>query len=248
MPLVFKNDWKIVWRSALILALMSESNAYAMPFGDISKNASSSDFFRETALDTSLESENVLTSVGESTLCQDCVPKPVPRKFAPENLKKKISPLPFDLIKFMRVCDPIIPRIKGVPQTTSICAPEFHPYVATVNDNNKIAKAVGHHYYIRGNPKYNQDYDDPVAHGLHPLYMVLPPLKDVFLVRVQDSEGNGEDRDVFSGAYLTIKNGIVIDQINEGCNMNLDYTCADSHGNVLFRVLDNGKFERLQEP
>jgi hypothetical protein len=30
--------------------------------------------------------------------------------------------------------------------------------------------------------------------------------------------------------------------------MNLDYACTDSQGNVLFRVLDNGKFERLQEP
>jgi hypothetical protein len=30
--------------------------------------------------------------------------------------------------------------------------------------------------------------------------------------------------------------------------MNSDYVCTDSQENVLFRVLENGKFERFQEP
>jgi hypothetical protein len=120
----------------------------------------------------------------------------------------------------------------------------FYPYVASKDDKDPIARLVGHHHYIKGNPKYHHDYNDPLSKGLHPLYIVLPPFKDVLLIRVQDGEGGAEERDVFTGAYLSIKNGVVVDQLNEGCHMTADYTCVDRDGKKLFRLLETGKFSQ----
>jgi hypothetical protein len=160
------------------------------------------------------------------------------------NGKQKISPLPFSIDKFTAQCDPLIPRPKGIPQTTGKCAPAFYPYVVEKGDQDQIANLVGHHRYVNGDPKYYQDYDDPVAHGLHPVYMVLPPLKNVTLVRVEDREGNADQRDMFSGAYLSIKDGKVVDQLNEGCTFLPDYSCVDDRGTKQYRLLESGKFAK----
>ena len=155
---------------------------------------------------------------------------------------QKISPLPFSPDKFEMRCAPVIPKIKGVPQMTGKCGPEFYPYVARKGDQDSIGMLVGHHRYRKGNPKYHNDYDDPVSNNFHPIYMVLPPMKDVALVRVEDQDGNAEDRDVFGGAYLSIKGGVVIDQLDDGCTFMPDYSCVDDRGAKVFVLAENGKF------
>jgi hypothetical protein len=114
--------------------------------------------------------------------------------------------------------------------------------VAGKDDQDVIAKLVGHHRYIKENTKYYHAFNDPVSNGLHPVYMVLPPLKDVTLVRVEDREGNAEDRDVFSGAYLSIKGGTVVDQLDDGCTFLPDYSCVNDRGTTMYRLADTGKF------
>jgi hypothetical protein len=155
---------------------------------------------------------------------------------------QKITPLPFDLNTFQMRCAPAINRIKGVPQTTDKCAPVFYPYVTSKNDKDIIGKLVGHHHYLKGDPKNYNGYDDPVSNNFHPVYMLLPPLKDITLVRVEDLEGGAEDRDIFSGAYLSIKNGAVVDQLDDGCRFLSDYSCVNDRGTKMYRLAESGKF------
>lgn len=158
------------------------------------------------------------------------------------DIKQKISALPFNLNKFQMQCAPLIPRVKGVPQTTDKCGPAFYPYVANKSNRDMIGKLVGHHRYLKGDPNYHNDYDDPVSNGLHPIYMVLPPMTDITLVRVEDDEGNAEDRDVFRGAYLSIKNGVVVDQLDDGCTFAPDHSCVNDRGIKVYRLTETGKF------
>jgi hypothetical protein len=158
------------------------------------------------------------------------------------DVRQNLSPLPFSPDKFQRLCAPLIPRVKDIPQTTDKCAPAFYPYVANKSDRNLIGKLVGHHRYLKGDPKYYNAYDDPVANNLHPIYMVLPAMKGITLVRVEDHEGKAEDRDIFSGSYLSIKDGMVVDQLDDGCTFMPDYSCVNDRGTKTYRLAETGKF------
>jgi hypothetical protein len=158
------------------------------------------------------------------------------------DVRQNPSPLPFSPEKFQMLCASLIPRIKGIPQTTDKCAPAFYPYVANKSDRNLIGKLVGHHRYLKGDPKYYNAYDDPVSNNLHPIYMVLPAMKGITLVRVEDHEGKAEDRDIFSGAYLSIKDGLVVDQLDDGCTFMPDYSCVNDRGTKAYRLTETGKF------
>jgi hypothetical protein len=161
--------------------------------------------------------------------------------------KERVSPLPFLLQNFSRSCEDLIPRRKGVPVPTAICGPLYFPYVAKKGDKSDLAALVGHHRYVSKELNTANDYDDPLSNGLHPVYMILPPLKDVQLVRVDDMDGNAEDRDIFSGAYISIKNGVIVDQLREGCEFDLDYVCSYADRKGAFRLLESGNFEKIRQ-
>jgi hypothetical protein len=162
------------------------------------------------------------------------------------SLRERVSSFPFSPGNFSALCEPYIRRIKGVPQATTACASLFFPYIAKNGDGNFLANLIGHYHYIKGNANYFNDYDDPFANGLHPVYMVLPPLNDVFLVRVEDLEGNADQRDMYSGAYLSIKKNAVVDQLQAGCIMTAGYICLDGNAKPIARMLPSGRFERFR--
>ncbi|WP_296943949.1 hypothetical protein [uncultured Massilia sp.] len=158
---------------------------------------------------------------------------------------RKLSQLPFSTATFSHLCAGIIPRAGGVPQATDKCAPVFYPYVANEKDADPLAQLIGRHDYNKGGGNHADDYAPPFASKLHPTFMLLPPLKDVLLVRVDDLEGGNDERDAMSGAYLAIRNGKVTDQLNEGCTIDDAYACVDRDGKKRYQLRDNGKFDKL---
>lgn len=162
------------------------------------------------------------------------------------NLTEKITPFPFSPNNFSILCDQFINKINGVPQATAKCAPLYFPYVAKKDGATFLEKIIGHHNYVGTSPNLFYDYNDPFSYNLHPLYVVLPPLGNVTLVRVDDRDGNADDRDMFGGAYLSIKNGNVIDQLNDGCDMIAGHICVDDNGKEVSRLFGSGTFDRIK--
>jgi hypothetical protein len=158
----------------------------------------------------------------------------------------KLTQLPFVISNFMSLCQASIPRVKGTPQTTDICAPVYYPYTATKKDGDALTQLIWTHNYLKGGARHAEDYESPLDNKLHPTFMVLPPLKDVLLVRVDDFEpGTGEKRDTMSGAYLAIKDGKVTDQLNEGCDIDTEHYCVGDDGKKQYQLLETGKFKKL---
>ena len=157
----------------------------------------------------------------------------------------KLSQLPFSTSNFMNLCQASIPSVKGVQQTTDKCAPVYYPYSATKNDTDALTQLIGTHNYKKGGARDADGYDNPLANNLHPTFMILPPLKDVLLVRVEDFESGDEQRDTMPGVYLAIKNGKVTDQLNLGCTIDTDYFCVADDGAKQYQLLDTGKFKKL---
>lgn len=158
----------------------------------------------------------------------------------------KLSQLPFSTSNFMTLCESFIPRVKGVKQTTDKCAPLYYPYSAMKTDTDALTQLIGSHNYQKGGARNSDDYDNPLANNLHPTFMILPPLNDILLVRVDDFEpGPNEQRDTMSGAYLAIKDGKVTDQLNFGCTIDIDYFCIAEDGTKQYQLLSTGKFKKL---
>jgi hypothetical protein len=158
----------------------------------------------------------------------------------------KPSQLPFSVSEYIARCGASLPTVKGVPQATARCAPTYFPYVASRRSRGTISKLVGAHAYQKGGARNDsEDYNNPVANNLHPVFLVFPPLGDVVLVRVDDVE-RAEDRDVIKGAYLSIKDGKVVDQLNSNCNFDAEYVCATADKQRKVRLTQTGKFVRLE--
>lgn len=154
----------------------------------------------------------------------------------------KTSVLPFKVSDYMAKCAGNLPTVKGVPQATTKCAPTYQPYVASRKSRDAISQLVGSHAYQKGGARNeSEDYDDPVAHDLHPVFLVFPPLKDVVLIRVDDLE-MAEERDPIKGAYLAIKGGQVTDQLNVSCSFDAHFVCSDENGKPRYRLTETGKF------
>lgn len=154
----------------------------------------------------------------------------------------KVSLLPFKVSDYMAKCAGNLFTVKGVPQATTKCAPTYQPYVASRKSRDKLSQLVGSHAYQKGGARNeSEDYDDPVAHDLHPVFLVFPPLKDVVLVRVDDLE-KAEERDPIKGAYLAIKGGQVTDQLNLSCSFDARYVCSDEDGRPRYQLVESGKF------
>lgn len=157
------------------------------------------------------------------------------------------TPLPFTVSSYLNLCAPRIPNPKGEVQTTNKCAPLYYPYIVSKKDSDSLAKLIGSHNYQREMiGKTDADYNNPVGNGYHPTFVVLPPFEGVMVVRVDDFEqGEKYDRDGIPGAYLTIKDGKVVDQLDQGCDIDEQYYCTDSDGKRLYKILKTGKFKAL---
>jgi hypothetical protein len=161
---------------------------------------------------------------------------------------RKLSQLPYQPVVFRNICKGLFPSAgKGMPPKPSEqCSPVYYPYVASKKDADPLARLIGSHTYTKNGAAGDKDYDNPVARNLHPIYMLLPPLKDVLVVAVEDVEqGEAVGRGGIHGVYLDIKNGKVADQINKSCVLNEQYTCTDESGKTLYQLLDTGKFRKL---
>jgi hypothetical protein len=157
------------------------------------------------------------------------------------------SHLPFNTEAFENFCGIHLSiksdNLRGVDK----CSPVFRPYLASKDSSNKIAQLVGNHDYQKGGASFAFEYSPPFANNLHPIFNVLPPLRDVLIVRVNDFEsGPNENRDVMSPVYLSIKNGLVVDQLNDGCSFNEKYVCMDEDNKPIYQILDTGKFKKIR--
>ena len=154
--------------------------------------------------------------------------------------------LPFNVEQSLQHCAP--PLKHGVPVPTNACAPREHVYVASKGDKDALRKLVGEHNYLVGRPDQGGgDYDNPWRHDLHPVFVVLPPLGDVALVRVDDVEHENENRTPFAGAYLAILNGKVVDRLDDSCNFDANYVCSSGPGYPSYRLTSSGKFQPLSK-
>jgi hypothetical protein len=156
------------------------------------------------------------------------------------------SQLPFNLGAYISACLGHWPKQNGVPQSSIKCAPVYSVYVATAKATDPISLLVASHAYAKNGARYaDDDYDNPVAHGLHPVFTVLPPMNGVVVVRVDDLEGRNEERDVMSGVYLAIKDGKVTDQLNDGCDFDTQYVCSVAGEKTKYKLLGTGKFAKM---
>lgn len=159
---------------------------------------------------------------------------------------RKLSQLPFVTANYANLCtSTLIAKVKGVPQASEKCAPVYYPYVADAKNADPLAKLIGSHDYKKGGAQTADVYAPPFASKLHPVFVALPPLKDVLLVRVDDLEGGDETHDTMPGAFLAIKDGKVTDQLNEGCTIDEAYACVDEAGKKLYQLQETGKFKKL---
>lgn len=158
----------------------------------------------------------------------------------------KISRLPFDLDDYINTCLATMPKRKGVPQFNKRCGPAFAPYIVGSDSKNFLLKVIGSHAFVKGGAEgvIEEEYDNPVSNGFHPVVLVFPALKGVTLVSVDDVERENENRDTMSGAYLAIKGGKVTDQLNEGCSFDLDFVCSSPRQTAKYKLLETGKFTR----
>lgn len=166
------------------------------------------------------------------------------RPVAASDQSLKVSRLPFVMADYSSNCYPAM--VKGVPQPSAKCAPDYYYHVASRNSTDPLSKLVGAHDYQKGGAgAAGDDYNNPVGHGLHPVFIVFPPMGDVTLVRVDDFEGHQERREQISGAFLVVKNGKVTDELNRGCDLDVTYVCKGSDGQK-FKLMPTGKFEQIK--
>jgi hypothetical protein len=154
------------------------------------------------------------------------------------------TPLPFRITDYIEQCASQWPTRNGVPIPSTHCAPSYFPAVATKTTKDTINRLVGSHEYKKGGARNDsEDYNNPVSHNLHPLFLIFPPYKGVTLVRVDDIE-KAEERDVIKGAYLAIKDGRVTDQLNVSCDFDTSYVCTD-HAGTRYQLTIYGQFKKL---
>lgn len=160
----------------------------------------------------------------------------------------KLSQLPYIQRNFMDLCYATYPSNKKGPITTAKCAPVYYPYVVYEKDKDPLSVLIGSHKYLAGGSQRTNadDYDDPLSNGLHPVFMLLPPLGDVLLARVEDMEGRHEQRETIGGVFLSIKGGKVVDQLNADCNWDERYYCSYDGEKPSYQLLQSGKFKELK--
>ena len=175
-------------------------------------------------------------------------PVPAAAETAPNLYGRKLSQLPYNGGSFNVLCSGLIGQKNGVPQPTDACAPVFYPYAASKADTDPLGKLIGSHPYRKSGAEAEKDYDNPVAHGLHPVYMLFQPMKDVLVAAVEDIEqGESSGRSGMTGVYLSIKGGKVVDQITGECLLQADSSCTYINGEKVYQLLDTGKFVKVKK-
>ena len=161
---------------------------------------------------------------------------------------QQYSQLPFDMASYIGLCLNYFPMKNGIPLANAQhkCEPVYYPIVADSSSKDDLSKIVGSHLYVKGGMDgiSSSEYDNPVKNGLHPIYLIFKTHKDVILARVTDSD-RAQDRDIVPGAYISIKNGKVVDQLNEGCNFDEKFVCSSSNSKQKYRLTESGKFLKL---
>lgn len=156
----------------------------------------------------------------------------------------RLTRLPLDYDRYLSWCRPKLQGANGHPRTTDRCAPDFYPYVADPKRHDPLMDIIGTHDYAKFGQRYTEGFSPPFEQKVAATFLVLPPLKQVVLVRVDDFDiVRNEEREVMSGVYLSIVDGKVVDQI-EGCQFDRDYVCR-VEGAAVVRLTDNGKFARV---
>lgn len=159
---------------------------------------------------------------------------------------RRLSHLPYSASNFTVLCEDLLPRVNYSPGATNKCAPVMYPYVASKSDADPLARTIGSHNYKKGGADGDADYDNPVAHNLHPVFLLLPPLKDIVVVAVHDVE-YGDARPGTGAVFLSIRNNKVVDQINASCTLNDEYACVDGEGKKRYQLLSSGKFQKTAQ-
>jgi len=159
---------------------------------------------------------------------------------------KPYTQLPFQLENYEKLC------VKGIEWTdrkpfkgNTSCSPLYFPQVAAANSSDIIARLVGHHNYespaVGLRESLTNDYTNPVESGFRPVYQVFAPKGALTLVHVTDLQGSSS-RDAMPGAYLSIRNGKVVSQLNSNCTMGLDYVCREVDSAVHYTLNSEGEF------
>ncbi len=157
----------------------------------------------------------------------------------------QVTPLPFSPAQFAENCGQKVRLVKGVPRAPAACAPRFWAYPATRDSRESLAKLVGSHDYPKwGGRNESGDYANPVQNGLHPIFLMFRAHPGMWVLRVEDLEGRGESRDPMPGVYLVVKDGVVTDQLNEGCELDVQLVCRSTRNQTSRTLLSNGKFTR----
>jgi len=167
-----------------------------------------------------------------------------PKLSIPISEGHQFSQLPYDALAFSKLCIANITDYGGTPRTTNRCAPVYHPYVAESGSKNMLAQLIGNNNYEKRGAQMATDYAPPFSNNLRPVYTVLPPMKDVVVVHVEDLEPRNGTREVMSGVFLSIKDGKVVDQINAACVMNENFICMAGESKQ-YQLQSTGKFKRF---
>lgn len=156
----------------------------------------------------------------------------------------KLTRLPYNDEHYYGNCAPKILDAKGRPRTTEKCAPEFYPYVADAKAGDSLMNIIGNHNFARGGATFADAYATAFKFGTRATFLVFPPMKNVWLVRVDDFDVVKEQRDTMSPTYLSIVDGKVVDQI-QYCDFDAKYVCM-AEGKKVAKLQDDGKFQRFQ--
>jgi hypothetical protein len=157
----------------------------------------------------------------------------------------QVTQLPFNPAQFIETCGQIVRIVKGIPRAPASCAPRYWVYTSTRESQEPLAKRVGSHDYPKwGGRNESGDYANPIRNGLHPTFLVFRAHPGMWVLRVEDFEGRNESRDPMSGVYLVVKDGVVTDQLNEGCELDAQLVCRSARQKTSRTLLPSGKFER----
>ena len=153
----------------------------------------------------------------------------------------KLSQLPMDLDRVERECLPST-RVRERGWDTK-CSPFAYLNEANSRSKSKLARIVGSYDYLR---QYDEagKMNNPVSHGLHPIFIAFPPKGDVILVRVFNMEQTPDDVGYLPATYISIKEGKVVDQLDDHCNFDEKYVCELPGAASKIQLGADGRFAR----
>ena len=160
----------------------------------------------------------------------------------------KPSRVPFSFDAYYKDCSRKLQVKGGALKSAEQCAPAYAPYAAAPGSKSRLLKLIGNHDYSKTGGENAFEYGTPFKFKRTPTFVVLPPRQGVHVIRVDDLEViKDEERDRFSGAFISIKDGVIVDQLDTACNFDADYVCTDPRGKKIARLSDSGKFVERQE-